>query len=213
MAWAFSRDGDEVVAQLDLQERSLVRSLAEQVRELVAPDGPPPDEASLDPFEAIVAGIGPLATDDPTSPSVPDELPERGFGHDEDRDPALDRLFPTGHRADVQEAAEFRRLTEASLRQRKAEQLTVLIDAIDPEAEEDEVRLAASAAPKVLTALTDIRLVMGERLGLRTDADADRLDDLVAELDEDDPAVVALMVYDFLTWLQETLAQALMAGD
>ncbi len=213
MAWAFARDGEEVVARLDAQERALVRSLAEQVRDLVAPVGPPADEASLDPFEAIVAGLGPLATDDPSSPTVPDELPERGFGHDEDRDPALDRLFPTGNRADEKEAAEFRRLTEASLRQRKGDQLASLIEAMDPDAEEDEVRLAAATAPQVLTALTDIRLVMGERLGLRTDADAERLDILVDELDEDDPAVVALMIYDFLTWLQETLAQALMGSE
>ncbi|WP_370894969.1 DUF2017 domain-containing protein [Janibacter sp. GXQ6167] len=213
MAWAFARDGEEVVARLDSQERALVRSLAEQVRELVAPAGASTDQASLDPFEAIVAGIGPLTTDDPTSPTVPDELPERGFGHDEDRDPALDRLFPTGHRTDEQEATEFRRLTEASLRQRKGDQLAALIAAVDPEADDDEVRLAATTAPQVLTALTDIRLVMGERLGLRTDADAERLDELVDELDEDDPAVVALMIYDFLTWLQETLAQALMGGE
>ena len=54
-------------------------------------------------------------------------------------------------------------------------------------------------------ALTDVRLVVGERLALRTDEDADRLERALArdELDEQTGWLVA--VYDFLTWLQETL--------
>ena len=58
-------------------------------------------------------------------------------------------------------------------------------------------------------ALTDVRLVMGERLGLRTDDDATRLEQVVESLDRDDPVIFALSVYDFLTWLQESLTQAL----
>ena len=41
------------------------------------------------------------------------------------------------------------------------------------------------------------------------DDDATRLEELVETLDPDDPAVFALGVYDFLTWLQESLALAL----
>ena len=47
---------------------------------------------------------------------------------------------------------------------------------------------------------------------LRTDDDATRLEELVETLDPDDPAVFALGVYDFLTWLQESLTQALVGG-
>jgi hypothetical protein len=65
----------------------------------------------------------------------------------------------------------------------------------------------------VLVALTDIRLVMGERLGLRTDEDATRLEELIETLEVDDPAVFALSIYDFLTWLQESLTQALVGDD
>lgn len=67
-------------------------------------------------------------------------------------------------------------------------------------------------APAVLVALTDVRLVMGERLGLRTDEDGARLEELAEELEPDDPTVFALSVYDFLTWLQESLTQALTGG-
>ena len=52
-------------------------------------------------------------------------------------------------------------------------------------------------------------VVLGERLGLKQDDDFDRLEEQVSGLEDDDPAVYALAVYDFLTWLQETLAHAL----
>jgi hypothetical protein len=86
-------------------------------------------------------------------------------------------------------------------------------------------------------ALTDVRLVLAERMGLRTDDDHERLMDQVMDAidarDEvdtvddvgdrpssdlgGDPASdmvaleVMLSLYDFLTWLQETLVAALVA--
>ena len=54
-----------------------------------------------------------------------------------------------------------------------------------------------------------MRLVLGERLGLQRDDDFELLEEQVSGLPRDDPAVYALAVYDFLTWLQETLAHAL----
>ena len=74
----------------------------------------------------------------------------------------------------------------------------------------DRVRLDQAQALAFVVALTDVRLVLGERLGLKDDDDADRLGALAARLDPDEPLVYALTVYDFLTWLQETLAHALM---
>ncbi|BDZ58733.1 hypothetical protein GCM10025872_23900 [Barrientosiimonas endolithica] len=62
-----------------------------------------------------------------------------------------------------------------------------------------------------MMALSDVRLVLGERLGLRTDEDSARLEQIVAEADDfEDPAVMAAMIYDLLTWLQESVAQALL---
>ncbi len=46
----------------------------------------------------------------------------------------------------------------------------------------------------MVVALTDVRLVLGERLGLRTDEDLDALEAQVASLDDDDAAVYALAV-------------------
>ncbi|MEN3123980.1 DUF2017 domain-containing protein [Janibacter sp. LM] len=207
MATAFAPDGDVLVAVLDEHERAVVAGLCLQVMELVAPAARTKGETA-DPFEAIVAGLGDLATDvDPGG-----EVPDRAFGLDHDRDPALDRLFPTGHREDEQEAAEFRRLTEQGLRQRKHAGLRTTVATLES-AQDDRWVVTRAQAPQVLVALTDVRLVMGERLGLRTDEDADRLEELVASLDPDDPAIFALSLYDFLTWLQESLTRALVGED
>ncbi len=210
MARAFMPDEDGLVAVLDEGERSVVLGLCTQVRELVAPTTGSKG-ATEDPFESIVAGLGDLATDTEEGAGGAG-VPDRAFGLDEDRDPAVDRLFPTGNREDEQEAAEFRRFTEQGLRQRKHANLTTLIETLEA-AREDRWALTRAQAPAVLVALTDIRLVMGERLGLRTDEDAARMEEVVAELEPDDPAVFVLSVYDFLTWLQETLTGALTSED
>ena len=72
------------------------------------------------------------------------------------------------------------------------------------------VEVDAATAPLLLAALTDVRLVLGERLELRDDTDVERLEAIVDTLAPDDPLVYAMVVYDFLTWLQETLAGELL---
>ncbi|WP_114202437.1 DUF2017 family protein [Janibacter anophelis] len=210
MARAFAADGEQLVAIMDEDERAVVAGLCLQVMGLVAPATSTKEE-SADPFEAIVAGLGDLATDTEDGAGGA-EVPDRAFGLDHDRDPALDRLFPTGNREDEQEAAEFRRFTEQGLRQRKHDGLATTVRTLES-VEEDRWVLTRGQAPQVLVALTDVRLVMGERLGLRTDEDATRLEELIETLDADDPVVFALGVYDFLTWLQESLTRALTGED
>ena len=218
MAHGFKRSGRErlVVARLDETERTIVAGLMEQVLDLVQPEGDT-GAASRDPFEEIVAGLGDVGTsglagsaspDLPDVPDSPEELGGRGFGVPAPRDPALDRLFPTADRQDEQAAAEFRRLTEPGLRSRKADNLRLSMTALR-RAHRDRVELSEGEAAAMLVALTDVRLVLGERLGLRTDEDAARIDELLEDLDRDDPVAYAIAVYDFLTWLQESLVHAL----
>ena len=227
MARAFARKkkGREVryTAKLDAVERAVVAGLMEQVHDLVAPEPVPADAAASSPagaagpqddFDAIVSGLGSLGMG--VSVSAEDQLPDdrpvpsdaRSFG---DRDPALERLLPAGNRADDQASAEFRRLTEHGLRTRKARHLTSAIAAL--RAPGSGVELDERTAVDMVVALTDVRLVLGERLGLREDADVDRLEEQLADMDEDDPRLHAMSVYDFLTWLQETLATAMLPGD
>ena len=210
MARGFKKKDGRYVARLDAVERGLVVGLMEQVRELVAPEQEDAGGGDDD-FDSIVAGLGGIGLG--ISLSAADQVPDddapglRG-DHPEPRDPALDRIFPTANRQDEQAAAEFRRLTEETLRTRKTSNLDTALAALSG-VEDQRVTLDREQAVALVVALTDVRLVLGERLGLRQDDDLELLEEEVSSLPEDDPAVYALAVYDFLTWLQETLAKAL----
>jgi hypothetical protein len=204
VARGFRKKDGRYVARLDAVERGLVVGLLEQVRELVAPERE--DQAGGDEFDAIVAGLGGIGQG--VSLSAEDQLPALSGEAPAPRDPALDRIFPTANRQDEQMAAEFRRLTEDSLRARKTANLDVSLAALSG-LREQRVSLDQQQAVALVVALTDVRLVLGERLGLKQDDDLELLEEEVSSLPEDDPAVYALAVYDFLTWLQETLAHAL----
>jgi hypothetical protein len=201
VARAFRRKGDRFVAKFDEMERSVVAGLMEQTREIVVPPDVADRPQTGDAFDDLVAGLGvSVAGEDQEFGPEPDPV---------DRDPALERLLPTAHRGDEQVAAEFRRLTEHGLRDRKATNLATAIAALR-DATGDRLELTREQAEAVLVALTDTRLVLGERLGLRTDEDALTLDERISVLDPDNPAVYAASFYDFLTWMQESLTSALL---
>lgn len=192
MATAFRRRGSRLVGRLDHQERAIVTGLMASTRDLLDTDD---HESTGDVFADLMRQI-----------DKPAATAEEVAG----RDPALQRLLPPASRDDDRLARDFRALTEDSLRQRKAANLTTAIEALDVEGT-GKVELDLGQAQAVMIALTDVRLVLGERLGIRTDEDSERLHALVeAGLEEDDPRVMAALVYDLLTWLQETVAQALL---
>jgi hypothetical protein len=210
VARGFKRRDGRYVAKLDAVERGLVVGLMEQVLELIEPEQPPEgvpdDDNGGDEFDQIVAGLGGIGMG--VSLSAADQAPELTGSFPRDRDPALERIFPTANREDDQIAAEFRRLTEEGLRTRKSANLTTAIRALSG-IDDQKISLEQPQALALLIALTDVRLVLGERLGLKRDDDFDLLEEQVSGLPSDDPTVYALTVYDFLTWLQETLAHAL----
>lgn len=211
MARAFKRKGDRFVARLDEVEREVVVGLLEQTQAFLAPRH---REPTGDTFDDLVATLGVRKPDEsgPGDSAVP-------------RDPALDRLLPSAHRDDPAMAAEFRRLTEHGLRERKSANLATAISALlaagehtentsakakDRDRDKDKVRLDLEQAQAMVVALTDVRLLLGERLGLRTDGDAEDLHDRLEAASEDDPDLYLAAYYDFMTWLQESLTQALM---
>ncbi len=127
------------------------------------------------------------------------------------RDPALLRLLPDAS-PDPEVAAEFRRLTEADLRTAKAANLTCLRAALT--AARTEVVVVPSEAPRVAAALTDIRLVVSERLGVRTDEDAEDVYRLATEPVPAEPSPRHLLsaVYAVLTQLQESLVELMLGA-
>ena len=66
------------------------------------------------------------------------------------------------------------------------------------------VRLSAGDAEAWLRSLNDVRLALGVVLGITEDYERE-----FAGLDPEDPREAYLHVYDFLTYLQETLVRAL----
>jgi Domain of unknown function (DUF2017) len=195
VAKAFKRKGDRFVARLDDVEREVVVGLLQQTQDFLAPAH---REPTGDPFDDLVATLGVRPLGDPAL------TPQAPF------DPALERLLPTANREDPAMAAEFRRLTEHGLRERKTANLATAIEVLLA-ADGDKVKLDQSQAQAMVVALTDVRLLLGERLGLRTDDDADALHDRLEAASEDDPQLYLTAYYDFMTWLQESLTQALMS--
>jgi hypothetical protein len=117
-------------------------------------------------------------------------------------DPVVTRLFPDGHRSDPEMAADYRDLTEASLRSGKADDLAMVRASLP--AEGGDVRLDADQAGAWLRTSNDLRLALGTRLGI--DEDTEPPDDVADETDQQ------LAVYYWLTALQGSLVDALVAS-
>lgn len=187
-AFELSSDATTIDAVMDTDERDLVATVLTQVRTLIVAMDPPLPQPSGDPFADSVAFLG-------MEPQPQD-------------DPALRRLFPDARADDASGADEFRRVTETGLRQRKVETIDAAVEALTS-GDGDDVRLTPTQARALAVALTDVRLVLGSRLGLTTDDDHERLETLAEEGSLDPHTEHGLNLYEFLTWLQEGVAEAL----
>lgn len=179
MAHAFNRTlTGKIAGRLDPVEQALLRSLVLQLAQLLHETD---DTASQDPLAQLV-GIQELA-----------ERPE---------DPALLRLFPDAYRDDESAANDFRRYTQARLRETKTSRADAVIEILDRA--DNKIELSEAEAQNMLAVMNDTRLVLASRLGLTDELKLDEL--LLAEADQGGAA----HLYEWLTWLQETLVRAIM---
>lgn len=185
MAEPFTYGRKGIGARFEDAERELLRGLFRDVVALLEPEERPEE----DPLAALI-GISPNAS--------------------EPEDPAVKRLLPNISKDDAEVSLEFRRLTERSLRETKAGALRAA--ALGLEAR--DVMLDATAAAHWATALTDVRLVLAERLGIQTEEDAERVHAVAdwSDVGDDDVDAYLALVYNFVTWLQTTLIEAMMAA-
>lgn len=230
MARAFKSTPKGFVADLGKAERRLLRTLFKDVIQLLdveqeaspsAPMGSASDSASTsatpsssDPFWDIVAGLGPLGADDAGGDEAAGVGNSRGAGESAPvraapQDEALARLLPPGVHGDTPTeqaaAGEFRALTEDGVRRTKTADLQRAVAALQV----NPVVLDEGHAIAFSRALNDVRLVLSARLGIDTDEDAERVhavDDWSAAKDVE--SYMALL-YNFTTWLLETLMLAL----
>ena len=117
-------------------------------------------------------------------------------------DPVMARLLPEGHRGDPELAADYRELTESSLRSGKADDLAIVRATLPPEG--GEVRLDDDQARAWLRTTNDLRLALGTRLGVTADTEPPE--------DPTEEEGSQLAVYYWLTAVQGSLVDALVAG-
>jgi Domain of unknown function (DUF2017) len=176
-------------------QAGIIRSLVSQIAELVGtepgpggpgpeeprPGEPPPGEPSMDDLARLLGQTGPATPPD---------------------DPVLARLLPDAYADDAEAAGDFRRFTEHELRDGKAAAARTVLATLPQDG--GRIRLSEEDAQVWLRALNDVRLALGVRLSITEDFDA-----RVQDLDPADPRSAYMWIYDWLTFLQETLVRAL----
>lgn len=179
--------GGVVTADVSELEAAVLTSVTGQLLQLLGQQG----AASDDPLAAMVG----LPSGDVARPA----------------DPALARLLPDAYRPDAsadpefdaeEAAAEFRRYTELDLRAVKRGHAATVQETLGRLTGGGRLELTRAEADAWLSALNDLRLVLGTRLQVTDDPD-----EQVVPADEE--AAHAMHVYGWLGWLQESLIDCL----
>ena len=222
---AFRRVPEGLVCGLDDWERELLARLALEVRALLQADAPPTE------------GAGESET---SSPSHPD--PVRPGESERDRevlealdfdldpptnrvhagrpnaDPVISVLLPQASEDPIT-AMEVSSLTRARLRGDKVDRLERLAAELRaPSGPEDTVLVAPGQESDWLGAANDIRLVLAQRLGIESAQDAEHVHSVAfQEAPEEETSREqwyrgTALVYDMITWWQESLVSALFGG-
>lgn len=204
-------DKGEIRAIFTSHEALVIKNLTEQLIELLGESQFHTDstDSELDPFMNLMGISG--------SDAPPD-------------DPVLRRLLPDGYK-EPEAAAEFRRYTEHSLREKKRAHAYLIHEAITSSEEENEVVVSSQEEMSLATieipirfedvdnwlgGLNDLRLALAVRLGIGDVAgekseDRDRKFELMRE---GDPMQAVYAVYSWLGWLQQSLIELWMgSGD
>ena len=126
--------------------------------------------------------------------SMPDQL--RSLLADAPGDRSLYRLFPNAYEDDPERDEEYRRLMHDELLEQHLSSLRIMQESVDAD------RLTEEQALAWLSALNDLRLVLGTRLDVTEET-------YEQDIDENDPRFPSLAMYSYLGFLEEQLIQAL----
>ncbi|WP_458111315.1 DUF2017 domain-containing protein [Arthrobacter sp. R1-13] len=180
MAKAFKYGLRGISGYLEPAERELLRSLFADVIAMLEPE----ERENQDPLSALI-GLD-MEVQEPT-------------------DRAVRRLLPNVMKDDGAASLEFRQLTERSLREGKIGALRAASLGLD----KDDLTLTETDARHWSTALNDVRLVLAERLDIQDEADAEHVHLMQDWSQAEDVESYLALVYNFTTWLQESLVQAM----
>lgn len=185
-----SMTGPRLRSELEAQEAAVLRGMVGSINEMLAEreESAPQDE---------LAELTGLRTGHPTPPE----------------DATIARLLPAFHRADLgaddgvddteadaDSAAALRSLHEPEVIAAKRVAAAALLATCPPEG--GKVSLTPEDADSWLVAINDVRLSLGVVLEID--------EDTPEELPEQDPRAGHLGVYHWLTWVQDSLVQALL---
>jgi len=115
-------------------------------------------------------------------------------------DPVRLRLFPAGYRDDTEAEAEFRSLTELSLRTERCDRAREC--AADLAEDPAVLDLTPDAGQRWIQVLNDARLALGTQLDISEEDDPD--------IDPADPLAEQRAIYYWLTAVQDSIVVALM---
>ncbi|HEX2192147.1 MAG TPA: DUF2017 family protein [Acidimicrobiales bacterium] len=114
----------------------------------------------------------------------------------DDADPVLGRLFPVAYPEDEARQAEYALLVREELLDSHLAALATLEETVDAQRLDEEQLLAW------MRALNEVRLVLASRLEVTEEGDE-------RPTDPSDPRAAPFAIYDYLTWLQGEIIDAL----
>lgn len=194
------RKGERFVTKVDRHEAALLRTLIDQVRALLA------DREAEAPRDELAELTGIR-----TGPSTPPD------------NPVLARLLPDFHRLDRPDepdssdsssgdqpgtedeidyrdsAAALRSLHEPELVDTKMSVAAMVLETVPENG--GGISVDAESAECWLAALNDVRLALGTLIGVT--------EEMPEQLPPDDPRAQQLNVYHWVTWMQDSLLQAM----
>ena len=222
---AFRRVSQGLACGLDDWERELLARLAIEVRAILQSDEPTDEDAGE-------SAVLPSTRNDPGRPGESERdrevLAALDFDLDQSSnhvhtgrpasDPVVGLLLPEASEDPVT-AMEVSSLTRARLRSGKVDRLARMAAELRaPSGPEATVLVPIGQEAEWLGAINDIRLVLAQRLGIESAQDAGRVHDVAfQEASESETALEkwyrgTALVYDMVTWWQESLVSALFGG-
>ncbi|WP_022871310.1 DUF2017 family protein [Yaniella halotolerans] len=223
MALAFKSTLRGYSAYLEKPERQILRSLFSDVLTLldgVSPADDPLEEDKPKFFDRFRSRQD--AAQLPEAPATENDSPTDaafwdlvGSLTDDDvqvdlSDPAVQRLLPDARSGEGAEegSAQFRDLAQEDIRQKKIADLQRAYALVQT----PSLMLSQKEAEAFGRALNQVRLVLSSRLEIEHEDDAERIHEIDSVDQATDVERYMALLYNFVSWLQETLMQALI-GD